>query len=148
MTDIQDLKDVAKKITDAKAEARALIKEHGHAAIGSAFQAVLKYCPSVAVYWTQDVPSFNDGDPCRFRVHDMWIVPSDERPSGRGEDESIDTSDAELMAELEVTSDQIEALYAVWHQLDSWILEETFGENASVFITADEIQVDDCDCGY
>jgi 1-acyl-sn-glycerol-3-phosphate acyltransferase len=143
MTEINVLKQASLELKAAKEKARAVIKEHGAKAIGSAFQEVLINCPNVAVTWKQFAPSFNDGSPCYFRVRDMWVVPADTVPNYAGESDAIDESNLE---EYDVSQEQINELYAVFSSVDEWILEETFGSSANIFITSDRIIVDEFYC--
>lgn len=57
------------------------------------FRAVLED-PYIREFgWTQYTPYFNDGDPCYFRVGDMWVLTVDDPSDEEIEEEGIDVEE-------------------------------------------------------
>ena len=150
MTNLNDIKDLISKYKESKSELEQLIEKEGASIVINSFQEVLKKCPEVVVSWRQGTPAFNDGDPCRFSVHDLWICHKD--CDDYDEENSIDSDtgkryiDGELEENGEVycSPELQEEIYSVWGQFDSMILENSFGE-ARVWISADDHGIDEFD---
>lgn len=151
MTEIKfsEIAEQARALDQAKQNLRKLIStKEAQQTIAKEFQKILAECPDVGVFWTQGAPSFNDGDPCYFRVHDMWICPVD---TDGGEDDSVDCStgkcpdyDEDDFDRIYCTPEQCDALYEIWSIInDEFIMESVFGSSASVKITEDSITIDD-----
>lgn len=68
------------KIAALQEEFRAVhakMASDGKALIEQAFKDFFAANPEVAsIYWTQYTPHWNDGDICRFRVHDFDVDPA------------------------------------------------------------------------
>lgn len=151
MTTTKELIDALREADRAKENVRKLVGEEGPAIIGKALQETLVDCPNVVLFWRQGTPSFNDGDPCRFRIHDLWICPGDTDPSDLGEDTSIDnetgkrytTDEDQDPDEILCTPEQLDNIYKVWSELSD-LFEDAFGE-ARVTISIDSVSIDEFD---
>lgn len=69
------LKSVVKKLVDARAKYDEQLKRIGKNVakeVAKEIGALLP--PGYGLKWTQGTPSFNDGDPCTFSVHDPSLV--------------------------------------------------------------------------
>lgn len=127
-----------------------------------------KYPEFIAIRWTQYVPSFNDGEACRFSVKEPEYVSSTELSDEEAEEEdyiveiadsvypiaeSESTWDSKLReyvyptSETKEKADFLSNISKVLYNIED-LLEEQFGENAEVIITRDEIIVNSYDCGY
>lgn len=116
----------------------------------------------VAVGWKQYTPSFNDGDPCTFRMGDIYGFMAN---SGCDEDGEVDESlvmTAEKAhglsgRELETNSDYeamqaVEGLEKVFcdltGQISADLAERVFGDGVCIIISKDKITTRDYYCGY
>ncbi len=145
---LSEFKARSEQLTTNRRELQAIIAKDGATLIAKAFQEVLVDCPDGVVFWRQGTPSFNDGDPCRFTVHDLWICPNDP-DLDYGEDVAIDgvtgrRYDDESDEDIYATSEQQNKLYEVWSLFDSFILENSFGES-KVTISVDSVSVEEFD---
>lgn len=106
--------------------------------------------PGFYVDWTQSTPSFNDGDPCTFSVHDPYVVKSttEEAEEGHASERdnavSLTSSYAEVGAQW--TQEKVDgltktahaAMKRAWKELPEDMLEAAFGDPARVIIRKDD----------
>ncbi len=153
MTTTEELLQACKEFDEKKSALYALVAKDGPALITKAFQDLLKDSPDVVVYWTQGTPSFNDGDPCYFRVHDMWICPADSEDLGEeaaidgdtGTRYLSDHEDDEGVDHKTVlcTPEQQTKLYELFNHVHD-LLQNAWGD-ATITIGVDSIEVGDFD---
>mgnify|MGYP001613573476 CR=1 FL=1 len=146
----------AKALVEMKMKYREAVQNSSKPAIKELFEEFFAAAPSIkAVTWTQYTPGFNDGDPCRFGVHefsyclDLSKVENDE---DEHEDEETgymssyslhDKAEPDVRAALVALEDQT-------GELDE-LMEAAFGDGVRVTVTNDggcEFKVQDYDCGY
>lgn len=61
-----------KKLIENMDAARTKFQKEGKDALKDAFKEFFDAVPEAkCIGWTQSTPSFNDGDPCRFSVHEL-----------------------------------------------------------------------------
>ena len=90
------LKSVIKKLTDARAKYDAQLEKLGDKTAKEVAKEIGKLLPDgFALKWTQDTPSFNDGDPCTFSVHDPQLIRADEEEEEDDFEDEVDTEDGE-----------------------------------------------------
>ena len=53
------------------------VKKSGKALIAPLFKELFENAEISLVRWTKGTPSFNDGEPCTFSVHDASFLPKD-----------------------------------------------------------------------
>ncbi len=64
----------AAKIIKMKAEYDKAVKTQSKSILTEIFENFFDSCPEAKIVtWTQGTPSFNDGDPCYFSVHDIYV---------------------------------------------------------------------------
>lgn len=160
MKDIMaDHKIMKAKVDDNTKEAVSLLK------------TLIKETPEIlAVRWSQYTPGFNDGEPCEFSINDLQLkfnpkavpVPDDREKDEDedGQDGFIEISDVDtfLAAQEDVMNFQevaaIEKKVKLFGQIHQTLseagnaLEEAFGNNIMITVTAKGIETDDYDCGY
>ena len=112
----------------AKAEVEATLKR----AFADFFAKYSDYIVSIS--WTQHTPSFNDGDPCYFRVSELSAV------STTNEDEEWYVENTEELPEI---GDDFEALASLIFVIDEAYLQALFGDGSTIIVTKDEITVDE-----
>jgi hypothetical protein len=119
----------------AEAQGKELILE--------GFKAFFEAHPNVdAVRWTQYAPSFNDGDPCVFSVHDPEVrYVTDAEGSSKPDQDEDDEDDEDEDDEDEDGFDpypEIESpiLDKIW-ALPASFFETVFGDGSQVTITRD-----------
>ncbi len=90
-----------------------------------------------AVRWRQYTPYFNDGDPCRFNVHDNYLRFDDtEEEAGDYEDgfESY-SEDADQTAAMNAFDKAL--------SIDKDIMEKLFGDPVTVTIDRNGVEIDE-----
>ena len=114
-----------------------------------------KYPEFIAIRWIQYVPSYNDGEACRFTLHEPKYVSSTELSDEEAKAENYTVEIADKVyrivdVESKSTWDSKLRLLNISNVLYNIedLLEEQFGENAEVIITRDEIIVNGYNCGY
>lgn len=119
-----------------------------------ATDAVLSIPGVYAVRWNQYTPSFNDGDPCEFTVHDIYfrLTPLEDESDERGdyEDGFIDSWSLSYMKErdeLPELSDEtikaIEKAVKEWESLaKDEVCRQNFGDPGQVTATVEGFSVD------
>ena len=156
-----EIKNLKKTLRDYQKE----LKKNGKKAVLNSAKILFKKYPDLeAIGWYQYTPGFNDGDPCYFRVGSCYL--SVARPEGISDNEwedildesncydgdtvRIDTDclsdDAEKAIGKELIKD-VNAYHDDISELDS-ALETIFGNNVSVTITRNSVEIEDYDCGY
>lgn len=118
-------------------ENQKIFQEEGKRALLAEAKEILDAHPELeGIGWQQWVPSFNDGDPCRFT---------------RGEVTGKLTSDDDWEMESGTGVSEIDrklgAFANALNRIDD-VLEAVFGSNAEIRITRDGVTVEEYDCGY
>lgn len=148
---LAEYKSAGERFASLKAEAAEHFKkELEEAFIASPFQKAT---------WTQYTPGFNDGDPCVFRVSDVYTLHGyDESELDDFDPEGEDNGDWQyqtaIVSKIYSSCDSketIAARAAIKDLLDGneELLEATFGNDKRVtWTTGKGFEVDDYDCGY
>ena len=127
----------SEKIQKAHKEYRALIEETGKEALVEAAMSMFERFTNLeSVKWTQGTPSFNDGDPCTFRINECkYLLAGDDDYS---DDSPEDKKLGKALCEFDTTLNSLEDVC------------KEFGEmGAEVTITRDgKIESDWWDMGY
>lgn len=138
----EKIKKIEQIIADAREEAKA-------AFVAELRRLMLRYPDIKAASWHQYTPSFNDGDPCYFTVGDFYISTSENLNShgelDDDEDDGLVFSSYNLPAKYKEFSPVMDF---VGSGVGSDILEDVFGSDVQVRVTASGVQVEDYDCGY
>lgn len=130
-----------------------LIEKSGEALIAPIFKELFENAEISMVRWTQSTPSFNDGEPCEFSVHDPSYLPKNfnlmehlGEPLAEGETDEdyfsdhqheIEWSDFDSYSYKGKTSTAIEKFEKVFMELEE-VLERIFGNGAEVKVTMNE----------
>jgi hypothetical protein len=143
-------------IKAVKAELDKARKELGEKLQGltkEAFKELFEACPDIeAVRWRQYTPYFNDGDPCVFRLGDVFMkfVGDTDEESGDYEDGFISTWSVKYSEDLtdEVKKARVAAgavVSELFRQFDDDAMLASFGDHVMVTATRDGFDVDEYD---
>lgn len=69
-----EYEDLLAQIEDLKRQ----LADRAQGAFKNKLNKIIETFGLVGLQWTQYTPYFNDGDPCVFRVHDLWAISSQE----------------------------------------------------------------------
>lgn len=126
------------KVTEARDAYKALVKALGQDAIAELLRDFLTKYPEVqSAQWDQYTPFFNDGEACVFNVYSPRV-----RLVGDNEEEEprdvydIDEGKIDLKKDLDALEKQLS-------DADD-ILQECFGDHATVTVTRTGIDVSEC----
>jgi len=158
------LETLLKNYSEAQAKFRAEAQEAFKEEVKNLFQAVPKL---KVVKWNQFIPSFNDGDPCTFKMTDIVYsnCPDHSKISGYGEIEDMDedeyeeafgefwaTDSSSLKVDSDLSPEEVETVKAFDKVISSYtmhdVLEATFGSDATVTCTPEEVFTEEYYCGY
>lgn len=143
--------DQLKVLTDKVAAAEKEVAENSKPLFTEAIKDIFAKHPALLyITWTQGTPSFNDGDPCRFSIHEIcgrcneW--PKNEDGEALQQDEvsgyeswDHDNIDSDGTPELKTDFDKLaNIISSLGEQICSVINEE----NATVFIDRTGIHAD------
>lgn len=137
------------------------IRSHGHKfpqksleQFAELLEPVLYSVRVVELGWTQYTPYFNDGDPCVFRVRDVWVRTTEDPPPTEDEGyydyegmENLDVSwSLTFHPSLNDDSALGEAALRLGRKIDGGhfddVLLQAFGDHALVILRKDYIRVD------
>ena len=137
------LESALENYRNARSGLKSILDKDGVNLIGKMFQKVLKKCHGIAVYWNQYVPSFNDGEPCRFSVGDFYVIDNTDYEEIGGSAYAYDVldSDGEIKEDLTITDEQHTELCEIFSKLDDYLLETVFGSNAEIIIDSEKVTV-------
>jgi len=119
-----------------------------------ATDAILSVPGVHAVRWTQYTPSWNDGEPCEFSVHEIMVrfTPLEDESDERGdyEDGFIDSWSMSYAWERDEISELTDETYeALKKALKDWdvlysdeVCKQNFGDHARVTATIEGFSVD------
>ncbi len=170
--------ELAAKLISMKAEYDKAVKEQSRPVLKEIFDAFFKSCPEAKVVtWVQGTPSFNDGDPCRFSVHDIYVGNDEDADIDSPEDEpsfasadnqpyvkteygdktndwkrTVTVLDEPGRAARQKIDDAAEPLYSNLQGLDD-MMETAFGNGARIKVTRNkkgeaDFDVEEYDVGY
>lgn len=131
-----------------------LQKNHGRDAVTTELAGFFAKYPDMRIGWQQYTPHFNDGEPCTFSIHGVYLWSGD-----IGEEESIhDKTDMGMLdyyanrALLEdreewMTKPLIDDALALYRLLsgNKGTLEAAFGDGVEVIASKDGVTVEDHD---
>lgn len=113
--------------------------------------AVLNQPGIESVRWSQGTPSWNDGEPCTFGIHEFRAkLANGEKDAGDNEDGFLDYYDLERMKARAQSGIDFTSLHAAGHALRDLeigsgrfeeFLEESFGDPAEITATKDGFHV-------
>lgn len=105
------------EFVEAQSKLSVMLEEFDEDTIRPLFDAVLSGGGILCIHWDQYAPSFNDGEPCYFSVHDPYMVTS------------LDDIKEDLdERELEEAMDQLEGdPEAFWYECTEPYEGEDFG---------------------
>lgn len=144
-----------KALTDKIADTEKEIAKEGKNLFTEAIKDIFAKHPTLLyITWTQGTPSFNDGNPCRFSIHEVngrcntWPK-NDEGDDVEKSDISnygydYDNIDKEGTPELKEDFNKFADIISSLGELICTVIQE---ENASVFIDRNGISVDYYDMG-
>lgn len=135
----ESLKTSKEALDNARAAAKAAFKSHAKAAFGEVFAA---HPEITAIRWAQYAPSFNDGDPCVFSVHEWYAKIGDTKEGGDNDDGFLLSYESEKVEEAE---DDIDALFALF---DDDVMEDEFGSSVKVTATRDGFETEEYNDDY
>jgi hypothetical protein len=154
MTDVNvnELMAEHQKMLDEYNAAREVFAKKGKEIIRTSFKAFFDANPKIkAVTWTQYTPHFNDGEPCVFRVGDMWALSEkgledwEENGCGHAEDYAATSDwgsyDKELLNEDEAKA--VQTFLKSIHKLPDDIFEDMFGDHVYVVATEKGFDVEE-----
>lgn len=126
------------ELKKAKEEYEAKKKEKGEAAIKAELKGFFEKFPEVAcITWTQGTPSFNDGDPCYFSVHEPRVILKDE------DDDEEERDSYDLREKNPALAKAVDEIYSTFESLED-VLEDVFGNGSRVKVEADgKVDIDD-----
>lgn len=136
-------KELRKIIFEAEAEINISVEQWIYEAVQEAFDQA----PLVNfVKWKQFVPSFNDGDPCYFRMGEIEVDYCEDDENWSELEERLETLTEEERKEYDRQSHLVWESVAQWDEDD---MERVFGDGYTVTISRDpdtgKIKVDtDC----
>jgi hypothetical protein len=160
------------KLTSDLEAARNSLIEMGKAAIKPAILEFMAAHPEVVkLKWTSGTPSFNDGDPCEWSMHDPEVMlatspalaatPESDDPDSEDEEDDYDDDEDEddgdfvdswglpddMPNRAELKAD-LQALYGVLQSCEDAV-RSMFGDDVKVIIGRDgEATVSEYDIGY
>jgi len=109
----------------------------------------------VGFQWDQYTPHFNDGEPCRFSIYDIWDITylddegeeqtlefygSDFAKYAKDESNGDEELEAQLLAALKAAASVSE-----FNGEHADVLEDAFGDGVTVRISKDGVDVEECD---
>ncbi len=143
---MNQLQQLSAKIQSAKAELQEVAKREGKVSVAQVFSDAFAKFPEVkAVRWKQGAPSFNDGDPCYFSVHDAYVYLDD--PDEADEEHELGSSyGRKYFIEAGGDGEAFDVFSVAWHSVnDETVLEAIFGDGAQVTVTATAVEVEEWD---
>lgn len=157
--------DKVKKLIDKMAAAQAEVRKNGKVALKEAFQEFFNAVPEAkCIKWNQGIPSFNDGDVCRFSVHELNLFLTKksleellgEKLTKQEYDDRVqegydgDQHDLEYSAKATARAKEISKLFEEFSSevLDEDLFKEVFGEFASVTATPGKFKIEDYESDY
>lgn len=121
-----------------KKEFEKAMKENGKALVKEAIETFVKENPEITgIRWHQFAPSFNDGDPCVFSVHDLYFSTNEDISDEEWEEHPQNgeafkaTYDFEDNKKLKKACDKFETL--MQGELET-LLEMVFGNGMEVAV--------------
>lgn len=141
---MQTLKELAKQTEELKKEITKKATAEGKKEIKAHLDGLFKANPTVkGIRWKQYTPYFNDGDPCEFRVHEVYTSFGEET-GGDYDDGYLSTYSFRDKPELKALHDSIrEFEKTIQSQGMSDIMETVFGDHVQVTVTPDDVVVEE-----
>jgi len=140
----EGLKAANEKIASARKDLAAVAANE----LKAGFAEVLaKYPDILEIRWTQYTPSFNDGDPCEFGVHDYYVklasLCTDENRDNELEEYPDDDDRYASSYGIEVVTmkSDVKSLFSIPGE-DAY--ESAFGDHAEIVATREGFTVEEC----
>lgn len=140
------MNEFSERIETMRKQMQETIKAEGEGALKSMFKELFDKYPAITrIRWQQYTPHFNDGDECRFGVHEPYFTIdgiADEVDSWNIKYcvEDKKTLDASFLQYIEPMKAVSTALYKLKDTL-----ETVFGDHVEVTATRDSIVAEECD---
>ena len=146
---IEDCSQLGEAVTDLRTEVKKKVESFFKERIKFIFD---KYAFVQRIGWTQYTPGFCDGDPCTFHsTHEYATVNGDpgseeswtDEYEPEGDTEGFEAGPSETLQQE--VNEVVEAFMAAFDSDDMYSM---FGDNVSVTVTREGIDVADYDPGY
>jgi hypothetical protein len=148
-------------LASVEALAVQVTKEAKSAAMALFRQFFAEYPAAKAIGWTQDTPTFNDGDPCEFSRGELHVSVLDvdfaevTSLDFAAEDDEDDESCSDECEPVFVEAYRVEdgplkeGLRRLGRSVDATIFDAAFGtDDATIIVTPDGIHTHDYEVGY
>lgn len=160
---IENLRTLGQQVKDLRAQMTSLAKE----ALAEGTKAVFEEYGDIlhSFSWTQFAPSFNDGDPCEFSMHEVQLVAKCDVQSKYEDDEDYE-DDGEGSPAFSTYSDgtkvretlwddkpnpNFDQRYAdcaaaceiIWQVVDETTSRAVFGDSVKVIFTPEGVDVEE-----
>lgn len=136
----ENLDKLHKQIADLKVEALIQSKKHFKEASEELF---IKYPELESFSWRQYTPYFNDGEPCRFGVHNDY--PTVVLTTATEEEKEIASSWGEVVGQSENAEEIEKAVIEFLKAIDEEAYEEMFDDHVEVKVTRKGVEVEEYD---
>lgn len=143
--------EVLNKLRQQVAEAKAKMQSEGQEALKVAFSDFLSANPEIkSIQWTQYTPYFNDGDACKFGVHEFGLELTEEAaatmvdPIFLSYECSIHSEGHQYgLIKTNARAMQIKQELSAFQKsvIDKDLFESIFGDHKLIIVTRDGIQV-------
>lgn len=149
-----DINNHIKKFTTDYKELQNNVSAWAKKNLESIFIKFFESAPEIkSIYWSQYIPSFNDGDVCEFSLTDVICSPVEgskiNSPYHYDEYELSESEQADQDIITSVRSSQVTSIETLINNLSSYnILESVYGVNVFIVITRDGTTITEYDCGY
>ena len=158
---IEQLKELGKQVEDLRAQ----MKEAAQVALKDGTKAIFEEYGDVLYQfgWTQYAPSFNDGEPCEFSMHDLILISQKDVDTAKAEDPDYyedvvndwwsDSGSDSFGGWRGKAVDQRhqearEAAEVIYSVIDEDISRSLFGDSVKIIFSAEGVDVEEYDCGY
>ncbi len=132
-----------KALRALKDEYQAKLKAEGTEAVKSVLRAFFAANPEAeALVWRQYTPYFNDGDPCTFRMGDVYVKIKGVAEDVTDYDDGAVSSYSVERRGFKKMADDLSALEKELHESKD-ALEAAFGDHAKIVATSEAVTVEE-----
>lgn len=138
------------ELADQLNNAQNLAKEKGKEAFKEYSLQLFNENPIIQeIRWDQYTPSFNDGDPCEFTIGDVGFLLHNKQTIGYYDfDEDDEFEGTKVEQHIEDHLKNIVNEFTNKIQALDTVMESLFGNNVTIIINRDGVQIKEYDCGY
>lgn len=139
-----DLIATLTKAAKERQDLENIARERAKTGVGPGLQQFLKDHPELeSVRWTQYTPYFNDGDTCKFGIHELYFRPSDEDEQAALDDSDYGDGYSSIYeARGRSYHADLSALESALSAAEPEMLS-VFGDHVQVTVTADGVDVEE-----